>query len=170
MIFENCGKLICYMRVRKWGFRSHFPSVVCYEIPLTKYLEIPLAIFKILSHSQCHLKNPIPIDKKHENRNFQHWKWANPSSHFTPSAPSYIIYIMILKEERHWKLICYYGNYVWNIVMYGWLGKFTKFEPIWSNQSKDSVCMIFSFVTIPCPTCDIILHYFNCSCKYNHKN
>ena len=58
-------------------------------IPLTKYIEIPVAIFKKnfpfplalkKSHSQCY--------KRYENPNSQHWKWANPSSHFTLSGPS----------------------------------------------------------------------------------
>ena len=62
--------------LEKGESRSHFPSVVCYEIefPLTKYLEIPVPIFNI---SQS-LKSPFPV-----------MEMSKSQFPFHPSSPSY---------------------------------------------------------------------------------
>ena len=68
------------------GFQSHFPAHIFYKshFPvLKKYLSH--SHFDIFSHSQC--PNPSPSAL---NPIFPGQQKANPSSHFTPSGPSYL--------------------------------------------------------------------------------
>ena len=61
---------------------------------------------------------------------------------------------VLIKEV--WKLICSYGNHIQDRIMFNLIDQVSKQILSQFGQINPKIYMIFSFVTIPCPSCNVI--------------